>query len=182
MGFFDTIFIVTSERENRELLERQWFWDRTDAEQFYHNQMQIENRLITLYSYDLRDSIERQINALMVNRHSTVFPTALQELQSNRPALEKEAEWSELEYRPEGYFYIERLKSPDYWPYRAEIRDNVERGFIIFDHTTDQRIATVEPDDHSRSFLVTVNDQRHGTRFTSLKAAVIFAAEEYNGV
>lgn len=182
MGYFDTIYIITEEKPDTTLVRKQWFWDKEEAEQFYQNQLYIEDRVITLYAFDLRDTINERIDALMANRHSNTVVSPLQEIRSSRPApATEDITWTELEYRPEGYFYVEMLKrsTSEYWPYRAELGD---QQVIVFDHTSDQIIATIEPHDDGRSFRVTVNDVTHGTLFTNLKAAVIFAATEYNGV
>lgn len=181
MGFFDTIYIITEEKLDSNLVRQQWFWDKDEAEQFYQNQLDIEDRIITLYAFDLRDTIEDTIRGLMSNRHSSLTPTPLQEIRSSRKAAD-EGSWTDLEYRPEGYFYIERINSPDYWPFKVEPYGD-SGSWRVVDATVGTPMAIIHPyiSDGNAVFKVTVNGFSRTTPFVNLTGAVKFAITEFNG-
>lgn len=187
MGFFDTIYIVTEEKLDTSLLRKQWFWDKSEAEQFYHNQLHIEERIITLYAFDLRETIDEKIDSLMANRHSHVTPSPLQEIQSTRPAPEEREEWTELVFRPDGCFTFERIVSPDYWPYIVEpYAGELARGtqsWRVLDGTTATPLAIIRPKEvgTNTAFSVVVNGYSKHQAFNDLKSAAVYAVTQHNG-
>ncbi len=183
MGYFTTIHIVTVENKDQTLEKRMWFWDDTEGRDMYESAVDEvgDNRIVTLYSIDVQDRINEEVDRLMSNRHSYSTPTPLQELRSNRQAPgETEATWGELEFRPEGVFTIERTLSPDYWPYTVE-RYGVD-GWRVIDNTSGTPISIITPMAGGTAFKVVVNGYSQITKFSNLRGAVIHAATEYNGV
>lgn len=190
MGYFTTIHIVTVEKLNQMLEKRMWFWDDTEGRDMYESAV-IEvgdSRIVTLYSIDIQENINELVDKLMANRHSSVTPSPLQELRSNRKELEKEeASWTELVFRPDGCFTFERLLSPDYWPYIMEpYSGELARGtqaWRVLDATTATPIAIIRPKEvgTGTAFTVVVNGYSQTQTFGDLKSAAIYAATEYNG-
>lgn len=183
MGFFETIYIVHLQDIKNQTNATAWYWDRTDAEQNYENAVSTHEdngseSVVTLYSTDITGLVGDYVDEALGNN-----PDSLNEIRSNRKAPEGEdVTWTELEFRADGTFYIERLKSPDYWPYRVE-RYN-EDQWRVFDATTMTPIAVISPRTvgSNETFRVVVNGYSQTKSFTNLKGAVIYAAEEYNGV
>jgi hypothetical protein len=102
------------------------------------------------------------------------------------PDEDGDVTWGELEYRPEGYFYIERLKAStsEYWPYNVEPYNDAEKvnapaAWRLIDATTGVPMAIIR---HKESdFRVTVNGHTRSDRYQTLKGAVLFAVSEFNG-
>lgn len=188
MDLFTTIHIVTIEMKDQTLVQRMWFWDDTEAHDMYQSAVDEvgDIRIVTLYSIDVQDSINERVDELMKNRHSSVTQTPLQEVRSNRTAPDSEAvTWSELEFRPDGEFYIERLKAStsEYWPYRVEAYEAYgDDSWRVFDVTTGTPIGLIRPGTQNEAFKAVVNGYAQTQVFTNLKAAVIYVATEYNGV
>jgi hypothetical protein len=183
MGYFTTIHIVTIEFPDQSLVQRMWYWDVTEAKDMYQSAVDEvgESRIVTLYSIDVQDTINERVDELMKNRHSSVTQTPLQELRSNRPAPSEDVTWGELEFRPNGEFYIERLKAStsEYWPYSVEPYGDF--GWRVIDDTSQAPIGIVKPGTQNESFKAIVNGYSQIKPFTNLKAAVIHIATEYNG-
>jgi len=100
-----------------------------------------------------------------------------------RPVPEdKDITWTDLELRPNGEFYIERLKAStsEYWPFRVERYDDMGAWRLI-DGTSDVPMAIIRPGTQHESWRVTVNGYAQVKPFTNLKAAVIYAVGEFNG-
>lgn len=188
MSFFTNIYIVVVETTGQMLESRKWFWERSEGVEAYNDAKSEfgHSRIITLYSFNMHDTIEDKVTQIMGNRHSLVNRPALEELRSNRPAPEsEEAVWGELEFRPEGYFYIERTKAStsEYWPYRVERYEvRGDNAWRVIDHTTGTPIGIIGTGTQGEAFKAVVNGYSQTGNFISLKAAVIHVATEYNGV
>lgn len=182
MANLSTIHIVTLEMKDQSLIQRTWFLDEFEAKDMYESTVDAvgDIRIVTLYSIDIQENINELVDELMTNRHSHVTP--LQEVRSNRTAPESEdVTWGELEFRPDGEFYIERRKAStsEYWPYRVEsYADDMWR---VFDVTTGTPIGIIRPGTQNEAFKATVNGYSQIRPFANLKGAVIHIATEYNG-
>jgi hypothetical protein len=89
--------------------------------------------------------------------------------------------WTELEFRPDGEFYIEKLKAStsEYWPYRVQSYGDTSNAWRVIDATTDAPIGIIYPRVNNEGFRAVVNGKSHAETFASLKGAVIYIAEEY---
>lgn len=185
MEFLTTLYIVTVERLDQTLQSRIWYWDRYEAMTMYEGiiDQYDDERIATVYSIDIQDTINERVDELMKNRHSAVTQTPLEELRSNRKAAEADdVTWGELEFRPDGEFYIERLKAStsEYWPFRVEAHDSTG-GWRVIDATTDVPMGIIRPGTQNENFRATVNGYSQTPVFTNLKGAVIHIVNEFNG-
>lgn len=189
MEFLTTIYIVTIERLDQTLQSRMWYWDRYEAMTMYEGiiDQYDDERIATVYSIDVQDTINERVDELMVNRHSISGNRApLEELRSNRKAAEADdVTWGDLNYHPEGFFLIERLKAStsEYWGFHVEpynVGDINEPGaWRVIDTATDVPMAIIRHTENA--FKVIVNGYSRTETFAHLKAAVIYAVGEFNG-
>lgn len=173
------IYIVRTERNGSG--SDKWFWDYGEAIRAFEN------------SKDLHNLASSEFFRLDVDELITEFITdTLDNGADNQPELldsffpdRDDITFSELEFRPEGYFYIERLKAStsEYWPYRVDLNGMTnEDGYAVFDDTTETLIGVVVPSSNTPAFKASVNGHEAEQQFINLKAAVIHIATEYNGV
>lgn len=155
-----------------------WFWDRDEAQRIYNRRVEEigDTHGIKLFRLDVNDDLSEIVAEAVSNDVGEM-------LDSHEPEAE-EAVWGELEFRPEGYFYIERTKAStsEYWPYRVEVNESHEGGYAVIDHTTDTLIGIVVASSNTPAFKAAVNGYEADQQFTNLKGAVVHIATEYNGV
>ena len=174
------LYIVSTNFKNQSGNDS-WFWDRDEAQRVYNRRVEEigDTHGIKLFRLDVDEDLSEIVAEAVSNDVGEVLDT-------HEPDTE-EAVWGELEFRPEGYFYIERTKAStsEYWPYRVEGYGNTWR---VIDHTTEARIGIIQSNvsgSYSGDwFKVIVNGTSdfEDNRFVNLKAAVQFIATEYNGV
>lgn len=121
-GFFTsyaTLYIVTVEKLDKMLQSRMWYWDRAEALDMYDGAVDQydDERIITVYSIDIQDTINERVDALMANRHSATGRPPLEELRSNRKAAALPVEYTPLRLRDKDELDIERTEGGDYWQY-----------------------------------------------------------------
>jgi hypothetical protein len=120
VSFITTVFIVTVEKLDQTLQSRMWYWDRDEALSNYESitDQYDDERIVTLYSIDIEDTITERVDALMANRHSRTTVSPLEELRSNRKAPESKPEYSELRLDENSKeLLIERTHNGDYWSF-----------------------------------------------------------------
>lgn len=157
----------------------EWFWDRTEAEVNFDRLKEETDGKIELFRVFGEDIINYYIDDILNDQSEVNYEL----LDSYSP--EDDVTWTELEFRPEGYFYIERLKAStsEYWPYRVDLNGMTnEDGYAVFDDTTETLIGVVVPSSNTPAFKASVNGHEAEQQFINLKAAVIHIATEYNGV
>lgn len=99
----------------------------------------------------------------------------------NTEEPEHEGIWGELEFRPEGYFYFERTKGSEYWPFNVIVDAKPENTvYEIRELTGDTPIGEVTCVEDN-GFKATVNGVEIPGVFAHLRPAAIHIAEEYNG-
>lgn len=121
--------------------------------------------------------LERKIKAGSIRIDA--METIIDILEGYKPA--EDVTYGDLEFRPNGEFYIERLKAStfEYWPFRVESYE--DKAWRVIDHTTDIPMGIIRPGTQNEAWKVTVNGQKHSEVFTNLKGAVIFIINEFNG-
>ena len=174
---FEQIYIVHTEDPANEDSAANWYWGQDEAEREYDRLTSFEGYEVSIYSGNVGQAIQDYVDGAIDSGFS-----GLSELRSNRQAVDDMA-WGELEYRPEGYFYIERTKTStsEYWPYNVEPYNFIEApaAWRLVDGTTDAPIAIIR---HAESqFKVVMLDGHAQTEvFVNLKGAVIWAVEKYD--
>lgn len=182
---FERIYIVHTEDPKNEDSTTDWYWSQDEAEREYDRLTTFEDYEVTLYSGDVRQTIQDYVDGEIGSGAN-----GLNELRSNRQAPEpvNDVTWGELEFRPNGEFYIERLKASthEYWPYTVEsygdFGTNDRDGWRVIDATTQVPIGIVRPGTQNECFKAVVNGYAQPQNFINLKAAVIHIATEYNGI
>lgn len=172
-----TIHIVSTNYKNQSGTDT-WFWDRDEAQQVYNRKVEEvgDTNSVQLLRLDVNEAMSEIVAEAISNESAEV-------LDSHEPDAE-EAVWGELEFRPEGYFYIERTKAStsEYWPYRVERYAALEDGaWRVIDATMGTPVGIIRPGTQNESFKVVVNGYSQTGVFINLKEAVIFAATEFNG-
>lgn len=161
------------------------FWAKEDAEQRFEDlTIEYPNNRVRLFEFDASNLIMTFLPSVLDGDADYIEYKTLKDT-DNPAADEDDVTWTELEFRPEGYFYIERLKAStsEYWPYRVDLNGMTnEDGYAVFDDTTETLIGVVVPSSNTYAFKASVNGHEAEQQFTNLKGAVIHIATEYNGV
>lgn len=119
MPTLPTIYIVTVEKLDQMLQSRMWYSDHYEAMTIYERIIDryLDDRIVTVYSVEVEDTINELVDDLMKNRHSSVSKTPLEELRSNRKAAEPELEWDGPRVNGTDLIYMEVAYGGDYWGY-----------------------------------------------------------------
>lgn len=161
-----------------------WYWDRDEAQGAFGSQVaDFPEAKVELFELDAEHLITDVLTEVLDGEREDVDVDRIGLYDpANQP---DDVTWGELEFRPEGYFYIERLKAStsEYWPYRVDLNGMTnEDGYAVFDDTTETLIGVVVPSSNTPAFKASVNGHEAAQQFINLKAAVIHIATEYNGV
>jgi hypothetical protein len=172
------LYVVSTNFKNQSGNDS-WFWDRDEAQRAYNRRVEEigDTHGVKLFRLDVDEDLSEIVAEAVSNDVGEVLDT-------HEPEAE-EAVWGELEFRPEGCFYIERTKAStsEYWPYRVESYGTQDSGmWRVMDGTTGSPIAIIKPGTQNEWFRVVVNGYSQTEAFTNLKAAVIHSATEYNGI
>lgn len=171
------LYIVSTNFKNQSGNDS-WFWDRDEAQRVYNRRVEEigDTHGIKLFRLDVNDDLSEVVAEAVSNDVGEVLDT-------HEPDTE-EAVWGELEFRPEGYFYIEATKAStsEYWPYRVEMNGPLhEQGYAVIDETTGDTIGAIVPGSTVSAFKTVVNGYADVDHFTNLKSAVIHIADTYTG-
>ena len=173
------IYIVRTKRSGSG--SDKWFWDYGEAIRAFENSKDIHNLASSeFFRLDVDELITGFITETLDNGADNQ-PELLDSFFPDRDDIT----FSELEYRPEGYFYIEMLKAStsEYWPFRVEANGDrsIEAGFVLFDHAEDRVMGVIVPSSNTPTFKASVNGYEADQQFTNLKGAAIHIIREFNG-
>lgn len=161
-----------------------WYWDRDEAQGAFGSQVaDFPEAKVELFELDAEHLITDVLTEVLDGEREDVD---VDRIGLYDPADQPDdITFSELEYRPEGYFYIEMLKAStsEYWPFRVEAngdRSN-EAGFVLFDHAEDRVMGVIVPSSNTPTFKASVNGYEADQQFTNLKGAAIHIIREFNG-
>lgn len=160
------------------------FWAKEDAEQRFEDlTIEYPNNRVRLFEFDASNLIMTFLPSVLDGDADYIEYKTLKDT-DNPAADEDDVTWTELEFRPEGHFYIERLKAStfEYWPFRVERNGLLnDEGYTVYDDTTDTPIGIIVPSNNTAAFKVAVNGYEADQQFINLKGAAIHIIREFNG-
>ena len=170
-----TIHVVRTTRKGSGATS--WYWYEQEALSAFNDLKESADTKVELFRLDSADIINYYLDDILSDQSEVHY-----ELLDSHDSSEV-ITWGELEYRPEGYFYIERTNNQhEYWPYNVEPYGKPEdetQSWRVIDGTTGDPIGIIRHEEST--FAVTVNGRQQGTKYVGLKAAVLFVADNYNG-
>lgn len=143
-----------------------WFWDQSEATFQFGNALTDRGAgdTVTRYRIDVEDDIEGLIEQLIENGFAEV-------MDSRGP--DDAEQWEELEFRPGGFFYIEKTKerTSEFWAFTAH-EDGA--GWTVRD-SEDSALGFIVTNDHQ--FRVVINGLSEVTNHNTMRAAIIHVVD-----
>jgi hypothetical protein len=172
----NTIHVVRTTRKGSGATS--WYWDEQEARSQFNHLKESAGTKVELFRIEAEDIINYYLDYIL-DDESEVHYELLDSFDS-----ETDVTWTDLDYRPEGYFYIERTKAStaEYWPFNVvpfAQPDDSFQTWRVMDGTTDTPMGLIRHEEET--FSVTVNGYRQDKKFVGLKAAVQFVVSEFNG-
>lgn len=143
-----------------------WFWDQSEATFQFGNALTYRGAgdTVTRYRIDVEEGIEELIDQLIENEAA--------EIMDSRGPDDAE-QWEELEFRPDGTFYIEKTKesTSEFWAYTAEITLD---GWIVKDSESNS-LGLIVSD--TKSFRTIINGSSATGNHNSIRSAITYIAD-----